>query len=142
MPTPLQYILEKTLSAQQSWKIQLLSKWPHIIGNLKDKVHIEQVTDDTVILGVYDSCWMHELYMLSNMLIKLINQQLDQPRIKKVRFKKSQKKNFVPQEQMLPECIVTTRPLTPAEDQALTNITDPQLRKALEQFLMRCNQER
>jgi len=141
MTTPIKHILDSFLVGQDSWKTQLLGNWESIIGNLKDKVHIEQILDDTVILGVYNSSWMQELYLLSNVLLKLINQKLDQPRIKHLRFKKSSKRVFVHRTTTMHAKNKKLVTLTQKEQHALTNIDDPDLRTALKEFLVRCYQE-
>lgn len=127
---------------KDSWKVQLLTNWNDIIGTLKDKVHLEKIQDDTLVLGVKDSCWMQELYMLSHVLLASINQKLDQPRIKHLRFKtagvRAQKKytSRLPQRR-------TPKPvrLKAHEQHALKKIDDPQLSAALKGFLIRCYQE-
>jgi hypothetical protein len=90
-------VLYTFINPEKSWKTDLLYKWNDIIGPLHSKVRIEKIYDNTLILGVFHSCWMQELYLLSPLLIKTINEKLDQPYIKEIRFKhiglKSQKKN-------------------------------------------------
>ncbi len=126
------------------WKFNLLNNWHAIVGNLHTKVHIEKIYDTILVLGVNDSCWMQELYLLSSVLIKTINEKLDRPRIKQVRFKKigerttvGEKKN-VTQRRIKPRKII----LTAIELKALKKIHDPQLSSALKDFLIRCYQER
>src|SRR5579872_5324196 len=80
-------ILQSLIHPEKNWKTDLLYKWNEIIGPLHTKVRIEKILDDTLILGVFHSCWMQELYLLSPLLIKTINEKLDQPYIKQIRFK-------------------------------------------------------
>src|SRR5437899_3106385 len=91
----------------KSWQIFLLNNWDSIIGKLSNRVKLEKIYNDTLVLGVYDSGWMQELFLLSNAIIIQINSKLDKPRIKNLRFKKAeykkiQKKNekvkFIPRE--------------------------------------------
>ena len=77
------------MSPQNSWKHELLQNWHTIFGNLGTKITLEKIYDTTIVLGVYDSCWMHELYLLSPLLVDKINENLDQHRIKQVRFKQT-----------------------------------------------------
>ena len=104
---------------------------------------MEKIHEDTLILGVQDSCWLQELYLLSNMLLKSINQTLDQPRIKHLRFKtigikkEKQRRVNVKKER----CFIPVV-LNSCETKALQEVKDPELKKALENFLIRCYQEK
>ncbi len=136
-------LLDSLLSNQNDWKIQLLNNWPKIMGNLSSKVSIEKINDDTLILAVVDSCWLQELYLMSTMLLKRINEKLDQPRIKQLRFKTAgrvQTKNksaaTIPTQKQR-----TPRALTSNEEHALDAIKDEELQQALKDFLNRCDQE-
>ena len=135
-------LIRNILPVKNNWKLQLLQNWDSIFGNLSTKVHLEKVTDDTIVLGVIDACWMQELYMLSHILLKTINEKLDQPRIKKLRFKrvgnpKQYKHLKAPPRKKEAKPVV----LSSAEEQALNTIEDPELRTVLKKFLIRCYQE-
>lgn len=130
-------------SASADWKVSLLQRWSEIMGPMACNVTIVKVIDDTVLLGVYDSSWLQELYLLSDMIITTINQNLDQPRIKKLRFKQikraskaAPKEVIIPQE--IPQKPIT---LTPLEQRALSKIENDQLRTVLKSFLIRCRRE-
>ena len=131
-------------SNEQPWKIKLLRKWSQIMGPLANKVTIEKIYQESITLGVYDSCWMQELYLLSPTLLQTINQNLDQPRMKQVRFKlighkqDKKKKSTIPKHKDENPTIS----LTIREQKALERITDPHLRSALESFLIRCYREK
>lgn len=137
---PLKNLLSKTFQA--TWKIKLLNEWPQIMGNLADKVSIEKMYDDNLILGVNNNCLLQELYLLSPVLIKTINEHLEIPRIKTVRFKhstKQEKKSHVPV--ITPLAIVKpSYVLRSKEVQALQSIHDVDLKNALHSFLNRCQQ--
>lgn len=135
-------IIQKILSKEQSWHIQLLSNWNSIMGPLHSKVQLEKIEHETLILGVFDSCWMQELYLLSPLLLKTINQNLDQPRIKQLRFKtigtiKSKKIKVGSQKKEIKQVELSRQ-----EKEALKMIADTELQKALKNFLIRCYQER
>lgn len=125
-----------------NWKLTLLSQWHTIFGPLSSKVHLEKIHEDTLVLGVQDSCWLQELYLLSPLLLKTINETLDQPRIKQLRFKTigivKQKPIVSPKKVTIKKEVV----LTQEERIVLKNIKDPQLEHALKNFLIRCYQER
>jgi hypothetical protein len=112
------------------------------MGALHDKVTVEKLTDDMIVLGVIDSCWLQELYLLSNLILTSINKSLENHQLKTVRFKQAgskpkQKKQEVPVP--LREITVTLRS---HEQKALNAITDPDLQSALHHFLIRCYREK
>jgi len=144
MAKKLKNLLSNFFGTQEAWKIDLLRNWNAIMGPLSSKACIEKITTDTVILAVNNSCWMQELYLLSDVLIKTINQNLDKPRIKHIRFKRAGSNGKKEQKKSSSTCTNRTPKeitLTAKQKGALTYIKDPQLRKALEQFLKRCHGE-
>lgn len=131
-----------SLLKTDNWKLTLLSEWHTIFGPLSTKVHLEKIHEDILVLGVQDSCWLQELYLLSPLLLKTINETLDQPRIKQLRFKTigiKKQKQSVNQKKMNIKRDVT---LSATELKALQKVQDPQLEQALKNFLIRCYQER
>lgn len=133
-----------TIIPVESWQADLLRNWPSIMGPLHNKVRLEKISEDTLIIGVYDSCWLQELYLLSSVLLDAINQNLDQPRIKQLRFKKvSATPSSNKQQKQVPAPRVL-KPVTLKEHEiaALKNVNDPALGDALRQFLIRCYQEK
>jgi hypothetical protein len=142
MALDLKELLHALIHPEKNWKTNLLYKWHEIIGSLHSKVRIEKIYDDTLILGVFHSCWMQELYLLSPLLIKTINEKLDQPYIKQIRFKhvgikeleKEKAKNNVAKKKKTVE-------LTKEDERTLAKIADPALRDVLKAFRIRCYQE-
>jgi len=135
-------LLRSLVSPQNSWKHTLLQNWHNIFGNLSTKITLEKIYNNTIVLGVYDSCWMHELYLLSPLLLNKINENLDQDRIKQVRFKQTGRKKG--KKNLSPKKSTTSRKqfsLSPTEECALTKIDDLQLRNALKEFRIRCYRE-
>jgi|SRR3990172_9486483 len=142
MTKEIRSILPNILQNNNNWKIQLLSNWPTIIGPLSTKVQIEKIEDATIVLAAEDSCWLQELYLLSPLLLKTINETLDQPRIKHLRFKAAgikKIKKIIKDEKKTPDKKV--RPLAAHEHKALEKIKNPQLQQALKDFLIRCYRE-
>jgi hypothetical protein len=142
MTKQLKDLLPSLIRKEENWQFMLLQQWNSIVGNLGTHVCLEKIHNDTLILGVYDACWMQELYMLSGLLIDTINKNLDQPRIKHLRFKR-----IAPRAPKQVTSIPTTpllKPivLTPREQKALDGIHDAQLREALQHFLIRCYKEK
>lgn len=142
MAVYLKEILQTIINPENNWKTDLLYRWNEIIGSLHNKVRIEKIHDDTLILGVFHSCWMQELYLLSPLLIKTINEKLDQPYIKQLRFKhigikQSKQKKY----QSIPIQKKKEVLLTKQDECTLAKITNPELRDALKAFRIRCYQE-
>ena len=139
---PLKNLLQTYLDHETDWRLSLIKNWPEIIGSLGSKVSLEKVHEDTIVLAVYDSCWMQELYLLSPVLIASINKKLDQPRIKQVRFKqagkKKEKQAAPPTKPTKPQPEIT---LYSREITALNDVKDPSLREALKAFRIRCYRE-
>ena len=125
---------------QESWKLQLLKNWPTVIGSLHDKVSLQKIQTTTVVLGVKDTSWMQELYLLSKMIIKKINDSLDQPRITAIRFQCVEKKSEKVMSHKQP--MTESQPITLSSQQlqALKKIEDPELLQALQGFLKKCLQ--
>jgi hypothetical protein len=131
--------LSLIFSTQDDLRYELLSKWNNIMGTLSDKVRLEKVHNETIVIGVYDPCWMQELYLLSRELLHSINNQLSKPFVKEIKFKaaaqtKRYEKKSIYQQQ--PTHIQI--PLTEQELKALEKVTDEQLRSVLKDFLIRC----
>ncbi len=98
--------------------------------------------DDTLIIGVLDSCWLQELYLLSPLLIQTINEKLDRPRIKKLRLKAvgitdKKVKKEAPKKKLAHRIVQ----LCPREQETLNKIEDEQLRQSLKDYLIRCYRE-
>ena len=142
MPSPIKNFLNSLLPNQPSWKQTLLSQWHTIMGNLNTHVSLEKITDDSITLGVSHSGWMQELYALSPLILDTVNKNLDQPRIKQVRFKQvSQKKKQVCQTAPAAHIKIDVH-LSSQELQILEQIKEPDLRIALSKFFVRCKRER
>lgn len=133
-------IVPSFFQQKQGWHASLLANWDQIVGSLKTRVRLEKIQDDTLIIGVYESHWMQELYLLSQLLIDTINQFLGESRIKKLHFKlveerkRSEKKMAVHKPQLRQEVMLTI-----AQKRALEAIADAQLKEALIQFWSRCS---
>lgn len=137
MANNLKALLETLINPHNNWRTDLLYRWKEIIGPLHSKVRIEKIHNDTLILGVFHSCWMQELYLLSPLLIKTINEKLDQPYIKEIRFKqvclKKEKIKTIPQKVTQKNEVF----LKKEDERALAKVTDPMLRDALKAFRIR-----
>ncbi len=129
----------------ENWKVKLLSEWETITGNLADKMRLEKIDDQTLIIGVYQSSWMHELYLLSNVLKKTINNHLGYDHVKHLRFKSAAKKNTekkVAKKETKEEKPRKQITLSKHEQEALGAVKDPELKTALHNFLSRCHHQK
>lgn len=142
MTKEIKSVLQNIFVDEHNWKLKLLKHWPTILGNLNTKVHLEKINDDHLVLGVSDSCWLQELYMLSPLLLSSINKKLDEPRIKSLRFKKvgiikeKSKKAVLKKKTPCKPLILAAH-----EERALAKVKDEGLRTAIMDFLRRCQQE-
>lgn len=143
-PQSLATLIPLIFNEEHQWKYQLLKNWQAIFGKLSDKVYLERIQQDVLTLAVYDACWMHELYALSEILLASINKTLDKPYIKQLRFKRAgirpKKTNTDCQSNPCKKQHAIT--LTTQEQRILDNIKDHELAAALKDFLVRCYKER
>ncbi len=140
MAVLLKDLVPRIVNGTNDWRAVLLKNWPTIVGSLATRVRLEKISQDMIIIGVYESHWMQELYLLSPVLIDSVNDFLGKPYIKQARFKlveekvapthfrAREKKNIVQREVVL----------TTAQKGALEKIMDPQLRDALIGFWGKC----
>lgn len=143
MTKEIKSLINNVLQANGNWKYQLLQSWSQIVGHLASRLCIEKIDNDVLILAVHNSSLMHELYLLSPILLKKINQTLDQQYIKRILFKQigaQTSKKTVYQKRSVKK--ITTVVLSDREKKALAYINDQQLKDVLYRFLVRCYQEK
>ena len=139
---PIVKIADKFLHESSSKSLYpiLIKDWSKIFGKLKDKVRLERAYKHTIVLGVADSSWMHELNLLSNILIDKINNHLQEPLVKKIRLKiseiKPKKKPPSKNKIEIKEVKINNKEIL-----ALKKITDKELAKELKNFLIKCKQK-
>lgn len=133
----LKSLLTSFLTSDNDWRKMLLQQWPDIIGQLHDKIRLEKIYDDHIVIGVYDHHWMHELYHMSRLILHTINQRLDRPRVKRIRFVLVSLKTKKVSQENKQETHVATRStkLTIHQQKALNVIADPELRRVLVMFV-------
>lgn len=141
MALAIKNFLDNYIQKNDSWKFQLIRNWSTIIGNLSSKATLEKIEHDVITIGVYDSCWMQELYLLSPVLLATINKTLDEPRIKQIRFKRA----VAFKAKTLKKISLSTASIqnkyytcTAIESLALKNIKDEELKQALLAYLSKC----
>lgn len=134
-------LIPRIVESHDDWRLSLLKEWPTIVGSLATRVRLEKVTQDMIIVGVYESHWMQELYLLSPVLIDSVNKFLGNPYIKQVRFKLVEDKPLISPWRAREKSHHVNPPkptFNGAQQKALENISDPQLREALMGFWGKC----
>ena len=135
----LKSLLDTTFGASTSWQLQLASQWPDLVGNLATIMSLEKIYGSTLIVGVYEQSWIQELYMLSGMIIKTINENLTGAKIEKIQFKlATRKEKIVPKKPVFSETKQHAIALNKREELALVAIRDEELREVLKSFLISC----
>jgi len=138
-------IFSTVIPQYESWKINLIEHWNTILGDLYEHVTLINIKDNRLVLGVYDAVWLQELYILSPVLIKTINDYLGSDYVANLRFKnigyKKKQRNITTKtsHSTRPK---TCKPLLSSQEQtALIAIGDSELRNALERYLIRCKEK-
>ena len=136
-----EYIHTLLLVNNEDWKSKLIREWAQIVGNLHTKMCLEKIEGAVLKIGVYDSHWIHELFMLAPMIVRTINTALGGSYVVSVRFGVKEKKRVVALYDVEQQVVQQPIELTLQQQQMLSNITDNELRLSLEQFLKRCLQK-
>lgn len=133
-----------TFFKEEAWKIKLLSQWETIVGGLSNKMRIEKIDHNTLLIGVYHAAWLQELYSLSQVLKRSINDHLGNEYITVIKFKHATKQKPSPsiqepkKEEGKKQVYTTTIMLQTHEKTALEKIKDKELQTILHNFLTRC----
>lgn len=147
---PLAKFLENLIFAQATtdnqpefFKRKLLTNWPEISGKLSTRMCIERVQHQMIVLGVYDTIWIQELYCMSDILLAQINKFIGENYFTELRFRyvnkpKIKNNKFINNSKSPTIIKPAIIKLTTQEQVTLKNITDPELRLALKNFLLRC----
>jgi hypothetical protein len=141
MACTLKSLLNSVMSTEDDWRLRLVRQWPLIVGDLHGKMRLEKVAHDTVIIGVYDSHWMQELFMLSRVIIKTINEKLGANYVAKLRFILASAKEIRKKKQSdapINQKKRSAATMSPAQRKALSSVKDDQLQTILQQFFERC----
>lgn len=142
MPREINFILECIVDPSARWKLKLLTSWPSIVGNIAQHARIEKILDDHLIIGVYDSCWLQELYYLSHSLLEKINHHVKNHHFKSLKLVKVNKKPFKKNSRVNHSLALAKEvTLTSKQKDALEKLHDPELAQAMQKFLHRCAQE-
>jgi len=124
-----------------NWQVYVMRNWRTIIGDLYIRMNIEAITNDTLVLGVYDPHWMQELYVLSEVLLETINGALAKPYIKRIRFVLAKQRNGKLEhisKYMPSKIAVKNSRMTERHRAALAVVKDEQLQNILQELLQYC----
>jgi len=140
MAIQLKELIADLLNVQGDWHVSILENWDKIVGYLSKYTYVCSIKNDTIFLGVFESVWMQELFLMSDNLIDSINDFLGSKKIKHVRLKLMPKRAARKiKEKAAP--LFCKSPivlqLTDTQELALKTVKDEELRKSLVTFLER-----
>ncbi len=142
-------ILIKIISPEHQWKLSIHAQWDFLIGTLKDKVILEKVTNDSLILSVCHASWAQELLMLTPLLKKKVNALFDTERIKHIRLRtidfslRKQRFSEKIDKKIQTDELLHQQPLrylSNREQRCLKKVGYGDLREDLESYAFRCKQ--
>jgi hypothetical protein len=140
----LKEVLDRLLILKDDdWRLKLMKYWGSCIGPLHSYVCLESIVHDTLVVGVYDVHWMHELYMLSPTIVREVNKMLGATYINRLKLKLVQRRSSAPLKRLIAPVVprIIQRELTPDEQRALEHVKDKELQKALHAFLIKSQGE-
>lgn len=80
--------LGKFRPAQDTWMMRIWDIWENAVGKpIAMNARPDSFKDGILIVNVSSSTWIHQLTFLEREMILNINTHLDQPLVKKIRFK-------------------------------------------------------
>ncbi len=79
--------IKKIVSKDCHWKIDLLQKWQKIASTPQNKIRIEAILDQTLVLGVPHPAIAHQLSMASDVLLEKIHKLVPNNPLKKLTFR-------------------------------------------------------
>jgi len=133
-------LLGSVLTTKGNWQIRLMKDWSLIVGDLHEQMRLERVLGNVLVVGVYDSHWLHELSMLSPLVMQTINEHLGGNFVVRIRFivvERKEKKSEQPvsreRDLGMPEIAMNSR-----QEYVLRSVKDVQLQKVLEKVFYRC----
>ena len=139
MAFSLDALVQGLLVADDDWRKRLVKEWPTMVGDLHTRMRFEKISHDVLVIGVYDMHWMHELYMMSPMILQAINEKLGGDYVAKIRFavvnktERLRKRSFDVENESF-----SSKPLPEPQKQVLAHVKDQQLQEALSKLWQRC----
>lgn len=127
--------LEGAFPCQEKWAIRLARGWDKAIGDLHERMRLEAIKDDQVVVGVYDSRWIPELFLLTPLLIKSMNDYLGGTFVRRIRFVLVEKSTRGALKKVIPDENTRKQPkMSMRQEQILGTIKDEELKDVLEKF--------
>lgn len=135
----LKELVNYVFPVQSDWRLLLVRLWPELVGDLHERMRLERIKGDVVIVGVFDACWIHELFMLSPTLITLINERLGGMYVRKLHFILTDRRVLLSRQKKIEIAghKKTGISMGSRHQQVLRTIKDEQLQKILETFFYR-----
>jgi hypothetical protein len=138
-------LASKFVHPSQRWKILILENWPKIAGHFTKYIFLHRVMEEEVVIAVSHPCWGQEVKMASTQLLKNINTEIGEERIKKIKtIVKRKKNNNKPQQYSNNDSLykktnnLNTKDDTLSKDElaVLQKIKTPGLRESIKKILM------
>lgn len=144
--TSISALLLNFLPEDQKWKLKVFEHWEEIVGNLKNVVSIEKIENDFILLNVPHSSWAQELNFLQDIIKSKINTVIGEEKIRALRFRvgtiKNKKQNLAKSKKPEHEANLKSNPRNINKINFIKDcakkINDSDLKKALEDYLIRC----
>ncbi len=138
-------ILQAIIPPEHQWKLTLFKHWDEIIGDMRDKVIIQEIKDSVLFLAVSHPAWAHELFLLTPLLKQKINSYLVKDQIKTIRLNvKTFQSAGRPRKKVYDSgsASIVNVPPSIQEQALLSRIANHELRDALGGFLLRCKRQK
>ena len=136
-------MIHDLIDEQRQWYIQLLDQWPVIMGALAQRARVEKVVDTTLVIGVYETHWMHEIHALSRTILKRVHTVVAADRITDIRcvwVGKTLKRQHELRAVHHPSTIAHHAPaLKLSEQRTLHTVGDSELQDFLYRYFVRCD---
>lgn len=132
--------LNTALPQPNDWQTLLARGWTTAVGELAKHMRLEQIRGNLLIVGVYDSHWISELFMLAPRIMQEINGFLGGPYIAQIRFvianQKDKKATGRSRKNTHDSGKTLNSPIsmTARQEQVLASVKDVQLHDALKKF--------
>jgi hypothetical protein len=139
MAFSLDALVQGLLGTDDDWRKRLVKEWPALVGDLHTRMRFEKISHDVLVIGVYDLHWMHELYMMSPMIVQAINEKLGGNFVAKIRFAVVNKTERTRKKRGSSDALhVQERPLAEPQQKVLANVKDEHVQKLLSKLWQRC----
>lgn len=131
--------LNTALPRSDDWQTSLARGWTTAVGELATHMRLEQIRGNLLIIGVYDSHWISELFMLAPRIVQEINGFLGGSYVAQIRFvlanQTVKQTSSQPRKKMRDfREPISAMQMTARQAQILASIKDVQLHDALEKF--------